>query len=85
VESYPEATEGRSVAGSFLHNGTVSMFERQGLGGPVALERTTGSSPRLCADLSGTLLWQKPLLSDGEATLLGLALAGAGQKRCDGL
>src|SRR3984893_11422665 len=31
------------------------------------------------------LLWQKPLLSDGEATLLGVALAGAGQKRRDGL
>jgi GNAT superfamily N-acetyltransferase len=30
VESYPEAVEGRSVSGSFLHNGTVSMFERQG-------------------------------------------------------
>ena len=32
VESYPEGVEGRSVAGSFLHNGTVSMFERQGFG-----------------------------------------------------
>jgi len=30
VESYPEDVEGRSVSGSFLHNGTVSMFERQG-------------------------------------------------------
>ena len=30
VESYPEDTEGRSVSGSFLHNGTVAMFERQG-------------------------------------------------------
>ena len=30
VESYPEDAEGRSVSGSFLHNGTVSMFERQG-------------------------------------------------------
>ena len=30
VESYPEATEDRSVSGSFLHNGTVSMFESQG-------------------------------------------------------
>jgi len=30
VESYPEATEGRTVSGSFLHNGTVAMFERQG-------------------------------------------------------
>jgi GNAT superfamily N-acetyltransferase len=30
VESYPEGVEGRSVAASFLHNGTVSMFERQG-------------------------------------------------------
>lgn len=30
VESFPEAVEGRSVAGSFLHNGTVSMFERHG-------------------------------------------------------
>jgi GNAT superfamily N-acetyltransferase len=32
VESYPEAVEGRSVSGSFLHNGTASMFERQGFG-----------------------------------------------------
>ena len=30
VESYPEDTEGRSTSGSFLHNGTVSMFESLG-------------------------------------------------------
>ena len=30
VESYPEDVEGRSVSGSFLHNGTISIFERQG-------------------------------------------------------
>jgi GNAT superfamily N-acetyltransferase len=30
VESYPEDVEGRSVSASFLHNGTVQMFERQG-------------------------------------------------------
>ena len=30
VESYPEDVEGRSVAGSFLYNGTVAMFERLG-------------------------------------------------------
>jgi GNAT superfamily N-acetyltransferase len=30
VESYPEDAADRSVSGSFLHNGTVSMFERQG-------------------------------------------------------
>jgi GNAT superfamily N-acetyltransferase len=30
VESYPEDAAGRSVSGSFLHNGTVSMFERHG-------------------------------------------------------
>ena len=30
VESYPEDAEGRSVSSSFLHNGTASMFERQG-------------------------------------------------------
>ena len=30
VESYPEDTEGRSVSGSFLHNGTLAMFEREG-------------------------------------------------------
>lgn len=30
VESYPEGVEGRSVSVSFLHNGTVAMFERQG-------------------------------------------------------
>ena len=30
VESYPEDAAGRSVSASFLHNGTVSMFEREG-------------------------------------------------------
>lgn len=30
VESYPEDAEGRSVAGAFLHNGTLAMFEAQG-------------------------------------------------------
>ena len=30
VESYPEDSEGRSVSASFLHNGTVAMFERHG-------------------------------------------------------
>jgi GNAT superfamily N-acetyltransferase len=30
VESYPESIHGRSVSGSFLHNGTLAMFERQG-------------------------------------------------------
>jgi ribosomal protein S18 acetylase RimI-like enzyme len=30
VESYPEATEGRSTPAAFLHNGTVAMFERHG-------------------------------------------------------
>ncbi len=30
VESYPEDTEGRKVAGAFLHNGTLALFERQG-------------------------------------------------------
>src|SRR4051794_24531883 len=30
VESYPEDTDGRSVSSSFLHNGTVAMFERCG-------------------------------------------------------
>jgi hypothetical protein len=30
VESYPEEVEGRKVSGSFLHNGTVAMFEREG-------------------------------------------------------
>jgi ribosomal protein S18 acetylase RimI-like enzyme len=30
VESYPEDTAGRRVSGSFLHNGTVAMFERHG-------------------------------------------------------
>jgi len=30
VESYPEDVEGRPVSSSFLHNGTLSMFERQG-------------------------------------------------------
>jgi GNAT superfamily N-acetyltransferase len=30
VESYPEDMEGRSTSSAFLHNGTTSMFERQG-------------------------------------------------------
>jgi GNAT superfamily N-acetyltransferase len=30
VESYPERVDDRRVSGSFLHNGTVSMFEQQG-------------------------------------------------------
>lgn len=30
VESYPEDTTGRLVSSSFLHNGTVSLFEKQG-------------------------------------------------------
>lgn len=30
VESYPEDVEGRSTSGSFLHNVTLSIFERQG-------------------------------------------------------
>jgi ribosomal protein S18 acetylase RimI-like enzyme len=30
VESYPELVDDRSVSASFLHNGTVSMFERHG-------------------------------------------------------
>jgi GNAT superfamily N-acetyltransferase len=30
VESYPEDADGRKVSGSFLHNGTLAMFEQQG-------------------------------------------------------
>jgi GNAT superfamily N-acetyltransferase len=30
VESYPERVDDRSVSASFLHNGTVSMFEQHG-------------------------------------------------------
>ena len=30
VESYPEDAAGRSASSSFLHNGTLAMFERQG-------------------------------------------------------
>ena len=30
VESYPDDMEGRPTSAAFLHNGTVSMFERQG-------------------------------------------------------
>ena len=30
VESYPEDTRDRKVSGSFLHNGTVAMFEHYG-------------------------------------------------------
>jgi GNAT superfamily N-acetyltransferase len=30
VESYPEEVAGRSVSASFLHNGSLSMFEEQG-------------------------------------------------------
>ena len=30
VESYPEDVEGRKVSASFLHNGTLALFERKG-------------------------------------------------------
>lgn len=30
VESYPEDTAGRKLSGSFLYNGTVTLFERHG-------------------------------------------------------
>jgi len=30
VESYPEDTAGRSVSASFLHNGSISMFKKEG-------------------------------------------------------
>jgi GNAT superfamily N-acetyltransferase len=30
IESYPDEVDDRSVSASFLHNGTVAMFERQG-------------------------------------------------------
>jgi hypothetical protein len=30
VESYPEDTTDRKTSGSFLHNGTLAMFERAG-------------------------------------------------------
>jgi GNAT superfamily N-acetyltransferase len=30
VESYPEDVAGRSTSSSFLHNATISLFERQG-------------------------------------------------------
>jgi GNAT superfamily N-acetyltransferase len=30
VESYPDEVEGRSVSASFLHNGTVALFEHHG-------------------------------------------------------
>ena len=32
VESYPEDVAGRTVSRSFLHNATVSLFERHGFG-----------------------------------------------------
>jgi GNAT superfamily N-acetyltransferase len=40
VESYPEDIEDRSVSASFLHNGTVTMFERHGF----ARDRRLGKS-----------------------------------------
>jgi hypothetical protein len=30
VESHPDDTDGHKTSASFLHNGTVAMFERQG-------------------------------------------------------
>ena len=30
MESFPELVESRTTSGSFLHNGTLSMFERLG-------------------------------------------------------
>jgi hypothetical protein len=32
VESYPDEVEDRKMSSSFLHNGRVAMFERQGFG-----------------------------------------------------
>ena len=30
VESFPEAADGRKVSSSFLHNGTLALFESRG-------------------------------------------------------
>ena len=30
VESYPERVEDRTISSSFLHNGTVALFEQHG-------------------------------------------------------
>lgn len=40
VESYPEEVEGRKVSSSFLHNGTVGLFEAHGF----ARERRLGKN-----------------------------------------
>ena len=39
VESYPEDAAGRKVSGSFLHNGTVAIFERHGFARTRALDK----------------------------------------------
>ncbi len=46
VESYPEDTGGRKVFASFLHNGTVTMFESHGFERTRRIGKTTGSSPK---------------------------------------
>ena len=44
VEGYPEDTEGRAVSGSFLFNGALAMFERQGFKRTWLIGRKNGSS-----------------------------------------
>lgn len=54
VESYPEDTTDRKVSSSFLHNGTIRMFEEQGFERVarigknrwVVAREVTGASPR---------------------------------------
>ena len=42
VESQPEAAVGLMVSGSFLHNGTMAMFQAAGLNAERRIPRTAG-------------------------------------------
>ena len=50
VESYPDEVDGRSVSASFLHNGTLALFERQGSSGSAASARPAGWYARPSGD-----------------------------------
>jgi ribosomal protein S18 acetylase RimI-like enzyme len=53
IESYPEDVAGRPVSGSFLHNGTVSLFERLGFQRTRRLGKNHWVMTRLVAGQTG--------------------------------
>jgi GNAT superfamily N-acetyltransferase len=51
VESYPDAVDGRPVSGSFLHNGTLALFERHGFERTRRIGKTRWVVRKTSADL----------------------------------